>query len=741
MSKQPNFDVWFGNEGYVATTIQRTDANDLVARFGSPEKGDTNLDLNKVTLQKSFRGGQFQPYAEDPERASSITGLYYNDLDGKLYFTPRFKTVTEVVSTSFTGVHAYCWFQGKVWLSLRSEAPGAATNRLVRLDPATGLIDYTATLPAAILNGPCPITTIVAHGTKLFISGVGDAVGIYQFIYRWDAANDTFARIHPGYGSSGLGVLNDKLYAIDEGGGNVHLFSGEFGAADTATFAHVCGLGANIYNNASVQGVRFYNNALYIAKTEGLFRFDGVGAQRVIDTRESISPRNFETMTVYNGRLYFSIRDVVYKFDGTNLETLHNFTGAFTVRSMMGGEDRLWLLATSDATFTSSDKFGNVNRYKHSLFCYNDVSWYEYAEFNTALADQVVPFVVAGGQRVIYCTPLSYYNGSNEIRSDGFSWSVCNLANEFTGTDLAHTSARSAALISSLETNGYNNVTKTLTAIIADCQGFLQPGVHLYVDVEITKDGITSAWQRVWSSDLARLTGGPGLTYFLHDQSSVASPNLWTEPLVYNSIRYRLSASIDANAVLSDVPRLRSFNLGYTLQSRVRNKWRLTLNLDTTLQVNGARVAASPNVQRNNIIRARRLGLPLIFLDVDASVVIDRTADTVKIRGTGLFTTGDTLAFASTDDGRLWVHHRVEVLEYNEDPKTTLLKLLPSGHRAGLGGRPDLQFGVGSEVRKSYVVQITGIPDEQIILDERTGNIVTGETDIPSLLTVDIEEL
>lgn len=737
-------DVVIGGEFFALRSYQRSTTDDLVARFGSAEKGQSNLDLMKAATQKTYRGGQFQRTWVDDEMASTIQNAYYNKLDDQLYFTPDYTKYTSTSGMDQNGASTWCtWKDRFLYIAYRLAAPSSG-NVLKRIDLTTGA-ELSITLPTAVLNAACPITSMVVHKDAIFFCGAtwgSTAGGTSQFnIHRLNPNDQTIADI--GGVTYRLYTFRDSLYLI------THLnifFSARNEFSATATYDV---LRQSVGSNGSppqVKGAE-YNNALYLPKEDGLYRFDGVSINPVIDYRSKPSPDNFRSLTVFNGKLYYTMKNKLFSFNGITIDELKDFSNGYAIQHVEASIDRLWILARSDTSVQGTDIFNKNNSatYNHSLFCFNGVGFYEYREANLPRSQNVSPKVFPVGSRLSIISPDMYLNASNQLLSNGYlNWTI-NTENEFTVTNIG--TARSFTVYGSEFDGGYPSVTKTLCGVMIDASGFDNTNIVLSVQCRYFTEGSYTGFLEVWNSQNVDVNAAR-YDYYLHDQSTRAFPELETSPQLFERLQYKIIATIKGNFVPTIAPSLKSVTFRYTLQPRPRRKWLLTIpayghdtrGISPAITGHNSVDNRPATFTRNFLYRAFEQKLPILFYDVDLTTLKSINSPTsITVNGTFLFNHNDHVAIYKYGGG--WINRRVRFPLYDLSLDQTELTYDLIGHRLGLGAIESSLVETGVQVRKSYAVYVTKIMNERYILDDNTLATVNGHTDLPSDITIELVEL
>lgn len=734
--------VFLANQPFEVTSYLRAATDDLVARFSSAESGETNLDLLKVETQQSFRGGMFQRVFDDPEKVSSITNAYFNKLDERLYPTPTWTVTNSTNDMGPNGVTSWCFFSNFYYITFRSAAT-PQTNKLYKCDPANGAITVV-TLPSALANGTDPLK-LCAYGANIFISArQGQGTGVDA--YRYDG-NTTFTSVTGAFIS--FFTFNDNLYGVGSSRG---LYQVTNATSTPITFSKVATFGFNTTTSQSFyhDAINF-NNALYIATDDGLYRYDGTTLSLVLDYRTSIDDRNFEHLAVFNGRLYYNIGNKLFQFDGINIEMLQDFSAGYKLNYMIGSPDRLWISVTIDTGVPYSDKFvSGASTYRHSVFCYDGVGFFEYRAFTTDLIIDYTQLTLIPTKGHIYAyVPDVYFNGSGDPASHGFNYHRLDLDDEFSTTHVSD----GFEVISSEIDNNYSSILKVLNGVSTNFTITNLSQADLTIAVQYLYDGDWSAWTDIWTTNQGYPDGTLG-DYLLHDQGGFPT-SLSTTPGIYERMRFRVTLTITTTP--SILPSLSNVTLRYTLQPRLRFKWLLglmlagvdTRGLTTPMGSDGVLEDRSATTLRKIIYDTYRNRLPILLYDADFTIVKDgfpEDGGDCILAGTDFVVPGDTLAFQDlSNPAGAWLNKRIDTVVYDEVNDQTVITYSAFGDRIGIGaGDSSGGFGLienGAQVRKSHAVYIKNIRNERYVLDDNTINDQAGYSDIPSEITVDVVEV
>lgn len=753
-------DVYLDQERIPLRSLNRSSADDLVARFGSPEKGQTNLDMLKAITQKSFRGGMFQKYFDDDEMVDYIRGGQYNKLDKKLYFSPLMgRSDVSVAAPSKNSVStsmdancatAKCFFNGYLYIAYRNYPSGAITNRLDKIDLATNT-RTAITLPSAIANSTCPVTTMVAHRDKIFIGGKSIDTGSNFAVHRYDGVT-TFSALAAGTGRK-LVSFRDKLYV--QGVSDFALITNEMSGTAALTVIKA-GVGVAYSGMETVHDVQVFNGAVYILKADGLFRFDGVDVTVVFDFQNNVSLQNFRLSSVFNGRMYWVIKNTIYEFDGVNLTPLQDFSDGYEIISLESGSDRLWIgtrYSKSTKSIFPSENFPDpveVENYTYAAVTFDGVGFFEFAaelhipqnagDGQLPLSFPVIPTLVNGFSRAVWIFPLTWQNESSEPRSSGYYFYNVDLQNEFdlslVGDD------RKLEVFSSSIDAGYPSVPKVLNGVMVDADGFDAENVTLELFVKTNYQGTISDWELAWSS-AHNIADGVSEDFLLHDESDIAEPELQLKPPKFNSIEYYILAKVKDGYTVTEIPRISSVTLRHTLQPKPKRQWQLTIPVvgvdHSGFETLPGETRESTAIRRK-ILKAKQDGLPVLFYDIDYSKVKDKD-DQITIAGIDWLEDQDVIAIKKAEGN--WINRRLSSLTYDDINHQTIADLDDVGLRHNIGGSTDSKwsFSVDNEVRKSYAVYVRDIQSENIVAGINEANEHEGHSDYSSLMVITLQEV
>jgi hypothetical protein len=745
VSKQPNA-IFLNNEPFSVRSYQRSVTDDLVARFGSSEKGDTNLDLLKVQPQKSLRGGMFQNNFSDPEKCSSITEGYYNSVDGAVYLTQSWSNSSDSAPMDTGTLKSWCYWHGDLYITFQTLTI-PIQNVIQKFDLSTSAIS-TLTLPSVLANNTDSLRLFAFDDYIFVATRQTTSGGTISTTRRWDGT--TFTDVSTFF--TDFAEFNGVLYGISSDASFPGLYSVADPSATPIVVTRVATFGLRPPAGASTfyQGSINYNSALYIATQHGLYRWNGVTCDLVLNYKKSASYFNFTYLAVFNGRLYYTIKDKLYEFDGTNITLVQDFTDAYHITSLAGGADRLWIGTRNNSTFSYSNKFGSGVVYTHSVFAYNGLGFFEYHVFPNQVYFPYVPVTIIELKSSVFAIipDITISGGGSPQNLTGYKIWENYLPLEFS----FETGSLDRALVitSSVIDCDYSAVAKVINGVLNTYDGFNASESVLKLELQYFNNGAWSVFSEVWNS---QNLGAAGIStdYLLHDQAKLASPNLSTVPAVFEKIRWRFTRTVLVPTTVTSLFRYFGSTLRYSIQPRMRFKWLLTLQLfgydkaaQTTQHLSDGTLELRTSAYLRKIIYdSFKNKLPILFYDFDWTEI--RSLSPLKVQGMNFISAGDFVAFQDQSAGaQPWINQKIATAVPDLANDFTTLTLASTGYRVGIGGSSNSTLAFGGQVRKSYAVYVKDIRNENYIVDPNTLNNSIGNqayTDIPSLITVELIEV
>ena len=767
--------IYLDGQEFDVRNYSRSTTDDLVARFGSSEKGQTNLDLLKAKTQKSFAGGMFQAQSDDDQKVASIKGMYFNENDQKLYMATDF--IEKTTSATFgENVTAWCFANGKLFFAVHNTYWGAGSeadqNKLFYYDPGTDTYGAVG-LPTAQMNTACPITDMVYHADKIFLCGKQKGIGGFKILRVNVSTFGTFELATDIYTFRKLCSFRGKLYAM--GLRSLHLVTDELGAGK---FTQIKEVGIDDPDIDNVNRLFEFNGAMWIAKTDGLFRYDGVDVVKVLDDSRNQVRNNFGISEVFNGAIYYTRGSALWRFDGTNVEKVQDLASMGEVLSLCARDDRLWILTRQPTTYRLDDPSWKIGAPPATtafrLIAYNGVGFFMYKVFSASAGYIYTTPIVAVGYGQTYVV-MPFASLKQDLSPQHMLLRTYRFKHSYEFT--SDRQQLEGEVIGSSDAFGYPAVDKVLNGIGFTADDLLTRGtvtadldksrMRVYIRAKTTSDSIWNDWSKVYDTKYAMLTNQQvvGTDYYLfdqyYDQGELEGETLYSEPIVAREFEYKLVITVQQDAGFKlyqgFVPRLSNFTLRYTLQPKVRRKWQLTLAIDGDDSDNyndGIAVNKSATQLRQKIYNALAQKKPVIFLDIDYSKIVsrefydtgfydqDNTDSIVHVAGDAFYHQTDALAFRLAD-GTWGVRNIVFYTPDGNDDQAVYLSK-DYGQRHGIGGGTFSyvsELPVGAEVRRAHAVQITQIPMERVIIDENTENADDKQSHVQSEITLYLTEI
>lgn len=689
------YDVYLGDlsfmTGYRVRSFVRDTAPLVAPRFSTGQHGQSDLDLLKSTAVTNFSGGMFQVDWDDDTRVARLNGVY-NPYNSMLYPVPAPTAYASVLNTGKplakveTELYSYIAFGSFVTGS-------GYVSKLYKLDKNSGVLTQI-TLPS-IFNGGAGananISDLGIHKQYLYISS--QQLGGYIQNYRMNIVDNTFQAIG-GYGVL-MRALRGTLYHINIES-IIYAMTNET-IAGSATYTQVDTCGQSNPNVSAPTDALEFNGALWIAKPEGLFRFDGVKAVKVLKLKIS-------KLTEYNGALYFVANQWLYKFDGTNVTRLQFFGYGEVPASFSSNQDYLFFETfTTYGTFQSDVFKANSSNSLRRLYAYDGQGFTILREWDvTGLYKPLEVAILYTDNTLldIYCTAqtpaeLAYY----DIRYNKFILSDIFKATAITPTAvLDFTTSEFDA--------GYPNVFKSANAFEVMLTG-ITAGDTLAVTYQIF-DG------REWGS---WLTLG-SITSTTDNKIEITIP----ENMLFKRIKFNVTATLATASTLA----IKGCSIRWTLQPRTRWRWQVALVAYGTeiIDVLGNSTTQSANVLNNLITRSIKSKTPLNMLAPDYGVV----KTSVNASATTLVLKGDVPIYADPYDeypmiavrnaSAVWEFLRVTNVVYSAVSNDTTVTIAERGY---LGVTPGT-IPVVAEVHVAYRVYVTRLMRDALTLDETTYN-------------------
>lgn len=678
------YDLYLGDagsiQGYRCRSLQRDSAPLVANRFATGAQGQTDLDLLKSASVDNLAGGMFQRQTKDPQKVARVIGMF-NKYDENVYPTPPRSAALS--PAPFGNILAKAENSQYIFASFCYVSGGIATNYLYKA--AAGATVFTQiTLPAALASGVQAttgnITGLCIHRDSLFIN-VQHPNG-EQNNYRMNILTGAFQDIG---GRSTLSVpLRGVLHTITNASA-IYAATNEF-AAGPATYTLIDQAGAATIPNDMLE----YNGALWIAKPDGIFRFDGVRSVKVLSLVTT-------KMQVFNGAIYFASSNWLYRFDGSNVVRLQYFPetfGGFTASS-----DYLFIATYALlSTYLTSDKSGSGYPATDSM---RRIYTYDGAAFG--LMDERQATNVSAQYSNIYYTgsTLFDYNVNNGTISNY----VYDLSTLFSAA--AVTTSSKLDVTTSEFDDGFPNIYKSLEIIEANYSG-LGAGDSIAVTYQYHDGKVWSAW-----------TSAGTITSSTTNQLEITDST--------KKLFKRLKINLVLSPAAGSAAALHGVSWRYTLQPRMRWRWQINLLAYGTpdlLTLNNTDPGLNANAVSNNILKAIKQKTPLFMLAPDYGIVktgITSAALVFIVKGQPPIYTDpyNEYPYVSVmNSSGVWEVLRVASAVYSSINNETTVTVLERGYY----GISPAAINANAEFHIAYKVYVTRLLRDAPVLDTTTYN-------------------
>jgi hypothetical protein len=705
------FDLYLGDytnlQGYRVRSLTRDSAPLIAPRFSSGAQGQTDLDLLKSVSVDDLSGGMFQRDWTDPEKVARSIGIF-NPNDQKLYPTPP--------RSSATAVSGGFYPTAKVETTQRSAiaygafAAGTYTNLLYVITPFGGY--QSITLPAVWQsNTNSNIQGMALHRNFLFICGM-NSNGTYTNCYRYDFTTLTWQDI--GGGLNKFCVIRNQLYGINY---NADIFSAtNETAAAAATYTTLDTAGDR--TNPVLDFVE-YNGAGWIAKSDGIFRFDGLKATKVLNMIPS-------QLCVYNGALFFASNSWLYKFDGTNVTRLQFFgTGEKidngTPLALASNSDYLFLTTTVlTSGYQTGDKFSTTPNGLKRIYTYDGAAFNLLHESSEVFGTNYTAAILTNG------TSLYDIFGNIVASSWATNYYTFAFSNLFTSTVVT---VNSKLEITTAEHDaGFPNIFKTAELIDLNYTGMIA-GDSFAVGYQIFDGKTWGSWQT-----LGTITSTTPNTLEITN-------NL---PKLYRRIKISVVATLAASSTVA----LKGVSLRYTVQPRARWRWQGMFMCEgngTTMDRSGAKINTDANALNNLITKSIKQKTPSYMLSPDYGIVaagVNNVVLSFTVGGQVPIYTDPYLEYplvAVKNNAGVWEILRVSAVSYNSGTDITTITVLERGYLGITAGT----INTAAEFHLCYKVYVNRLIRDQPVLDEPTYNEQTtsGESQLQREMLLEIIEV
>lgn len=711
------YDLYLGDasdlKGYRCRSLARSSAPQVAPRFSSGISGPTDLDLLKSASVGSFMGGMFQRDWIDvtTDQVARVGGVF-NKYDEMLYPAPRRSSPVQV-STTYQPL-AKAESDGVSFMAYGMFSAGTYYNVLHKFTYAGGV--STVTLPAALAsNGMCNITGLALHKKYLYVAS--QVIGGFSVVcHRYDIDADTWQNIAGGLVK--FCSIRGVLYGINTTSQLFSCTSEDIAGSATYTVVDTAGVGNN--DGIATDFVE-YNGAGYIAKPDGVYRFDGVKATRIL----KLSPRQ---LCVFNGALYFFAGNWLYKFDGTNIIKLQYFGNQETQGSYQGafmnlGADSDYLYINTVVTnngYAITDKDQTVTSGIKRLYTFDGAAFHLWHETDVTLGPGYTAATL-----VTYNFCYDIFGTSN----GSYVWtSFYHSFNKSFMFDPTKTETTSMLEFTTSEhDDGFPNIFKSLEKIEVDYQNIVS-GDSILVKYQYYNGKDWSAW----------ITAGTITSTTSNDIEITDSDH---------KLYKRLKVSVVVTPATDSTIAFKGASIRYTLQPRTRWRWEALLMAEGNGNIQdraGDNIIGNANSFTNDVVRSIRQKTPIYMLSPDYTQVktgVSDSATTIVLGGevpiyTDPYTEYPLIAIKNS--GGAWELLKVLTVVYDSGDDDTTITVESRGY---LGITP-ASISSGAEVHLCFRVYATRLLRDAPVLDEKTYNEQdTGESQLQREFLLELVEV
>jgi hypothetical protein len=707
MSVNTDHDVLLGGapddlNGYMVRSFVRDTAPQVAARFSTGAPGQTDLDLLKSASVDNMAAGMFQRTWNDAntDQVARVVGLF-NKYDENTYPAPPRSGLT--AETSDYQISAVAEGEYYSFVALWSQTAGTFSNKIYKIDSSGTIsaVALPANLSTNLLSG---ISGMCLH--KKYLIVCQDFTETPGAIFRYDIAANTWQNLS---GAAAFPfTIRNQLYVITYA--NTVFAATNEEAAGSATYTAVERVGASTV--AALDVIEF-NGAAYIAKRDGIYRFDGVRSVRVLKlfTRQ---------LKEFQGQIYFRSGAWLYSFDGAVVRRLQYF-GVDENQAYYGlaaNNDYLFINTLTGAVGyvgkDSPDALSALNR----VYAYDGVGFSLIGE-NEDDADY--------GYMGIVCSSNYLYGwvGYVNLGSPETSRYKYELDSIFVAADV--TTASRLEFTTSEFDDGFPNIYKSLEYINLDYDE-LDPDDDITIKFQ-TYDG--EEWSTWHTAGVVDTTTG----------------NIVEVTGITTKLFKRLKISVVVTLSAASTTTIKGLSIRHTLQPRIRWRWQVGLVASgnkNTYDRNNVLIEADSNALTNQIAKAIKQKTPVYFTSPDYSVLkttVNAAALTLVFQGQiPLYTDpyGETQLIVVKNDNNAYEILRVVSATYASGTDQTSIVVKERGYL----GVTAAAITAGKVMRLCYKVYVTRLMREATVLDENQyAQQTTGESQIQREYLLEITEV
>jgi hypothetical protein len=686
------YDLYLGDigslQGYRCRSLTRDSAPLIAPKFSTGSQGQTDLDLLKSMSLDDVAGGMFQRTHDDTEKAMRVVG-FYNPYDQNLYPTLDYTysstafgpgNARKVENNAYSFYLTYQSSAGNAYFSGQKVVGGSLTSMTI---PGSGTASSTTVIGQSCIHKgflyiPFALLGKGSQNTQRY----NISAGTWQDIGLTDAIYVSCRNI---------------LYSIDSAA-TVSTITNET-AAGSATKTTVTTIGGS---DIEVREAVEFNGAVWAAKNDGLYRFDGVSAVKVLNL-------NASKLTSWNGGLFFFANKWLYRFDGTNVQKLQYFDD--TVYMISTHSDYLLIQTWIQTTIDDSPKGLGGGTGSVRVYTYDGVGFAVIVDMPLTTETSISHALLCNNDILYYVQPQFNITAWDNCYS--YSW---DLSKRYATTAISSTHSTLEITTSEFD-DGYPNIFKSLEYIEPIYRNFIA-GDSLAVKYR-TYDG--KNWTS-WTTAGTITSSSVGGLIQITDKTTK----------LFKRLQINVLLTPAANSTAS----LKGIAWRYTLQPKMRWRWQANLMAEgnnTTTDRAGAWISNDANDLTNSVIKSSKQKTPLYMLAPDYGIIkttVNSSALSFIVKGRPPLYTDPyneyPLVGVKNFSG-VWEVLRVSAVSYDGVNDETTITVLERGY----AGVTAAQINSGAEFHLAYCVYVTRVLREQPILDETVYNEQnTGESQL-----------
>lgn len=706
----PDYDILLGDhtglQGYRVRSFVRDSAPLIASRFSTGSEGESDLNLIKSKTLKTVSGGMFQDEWIDDQKASRVQGVF-NRYNNCLYPTPTPTAATGFTPSSSYSITAKVESELYSFIAINYYSAGTVYNKLFRINRGS-TVWSEITLPAAIVSGgsaaTSAITDLAIHKDNLFVAGQDETATTHIANHRYNIQTGVWQNIG-GYGLM-TRALRGVLYHL-EISGSLYSVTNEF-AAGVATYTLLDQVGSKSVENVFIDAFEF-NGALYICKVDGIYRFDGVKASKILSMSVS-------KITVFNGALYFSSNNWLVRFDGANLERIQYFGNAERIIDLSATTDALII----QTRVTSSDPYpieGKPTIISSGQF---EIRTYSHDGVGFFLLDErAVTASYTPSSAIVYVGFALIIIVRDDTTWNKYLFSIPTLL-----LSSSITSSSKIAITTSDFDAGFPNVLKSFENIRPIFSN-KAAGDSISISYQL-HDG--SSWGS-WTT-INNVTG----------QVEINTPN----PKLFLRLRAFITATLTSGSSFN----IKSVSIGHTIQPRLRWRWQTILMAEGNGSIetrNNVAINSDSNELSNVITKAIKLKTPMFLAAPDyarVNLAANNSATSIRVGGqVPIYTDpyNEPVFIAVKNAANTWEILKVITVSYDSLNDQTTITISERGYLGITAG----SISIDAEMRILHKVYITRLLREAAELNENiySQDLTTKESQIKREFTIEITEV